>query len=124
MSADWTHASQAFNATILADTNRDGQINDLDIDAKRTWTNERGALFKERRVSLVGCGPALLPTGRLAQQVIVKNTGTAMFYVSYSHETKNRWLKEKTCYNFLIMQIHKYINSTKFGQIKLGILHI
>lgn len=45
MTAGWTHASQALNVTILADTNRDGQINDLDVDAKRTWTNERGALF-------------------------------------------------------------------------------
>lgn len=36
---------QAFNATILADTNRDGQIDHLDVDAKQQWTRERGALF-------------------------------------------------------------------------------
>lgn len=36
---------QAFYATILADTNRDGYIDHLDIDARQHWTRERGAFL-------------------------------------------------------------------------------
>ncbi|HBJ91616.1 MAG TPA: hypothetical protein DDZ43_01945, partial [Hyphomonadaceae bacterium] len=32
-------------ATILADTNRDGRVNDLDADDKTDWSAERGAII-------------------------------------------------------------------------------
>jgi protein-arginine deiminase len=31
--------------TLLADTNRDGQVNDLDQEGKQTWDNQHGAIF-------------------------------------------------------------------------------
>ncbi|CAH0042749.1 unnamed protein product [Clonostachys rhizophaga] len=45
--ATCTHAAFTLAAQpqILADTNRDGVVNDLDINAKQTWTDQRGAIF-------------------------------------------------------------------------------
>ncbi|CAG9954032.1 unnamed protein product [Clonostachys rosea f. rosea IK726] len=45
--ATCTHAAFTLAAQpqILADTNRDGVVNDLDINAKQTWTYQRGAIF-------------------------------------------------------------------------------
>ncbi|KAI9150756.1 Protein-arginine deiminase type-4 [Paramyrothecium foliicola] len=37
--------ASAFTATILADTNRDGVIDNLDFEEKKIWSSSRGALF-------------------------------------------------------------------------------
>ncbi|KAI9159172.1 Protein-arginine deiminase type-1 [Paramyrothecium foliicola] len=51
-------AANGLTATILADTNRDGVVDSLDLEAKNNWTADNGALFlanivdTDRRCSL------------------------------------------------------------------------